>query len=339
MKFGPASDFCVWVVPPRGGRVRKVRFSFKHALLLASFFFVLGGTFVFIVGDYARVQFARAKNFIALQLVTSERDELASSNGALQVELDSLKEANDRVSVYEKNVRQRVDELASVLNSVSALGLNTFESEHSPEGTPADEPEGVGGAEVDCAELKDPRCKESIGLRSDIAALLGSVNDGAVSQSARESENLVAVLDFYISLLRSLPFLMPATGHVTSGWGMRLSPFSRTLKMHEGLDFSMSHGSQVISAGDGLVSEVKRNSTYGLMVDVDHGFGLVTRYAHLSKALVAEGEHVCGGEIIGLAGSTGRSTGPHLHYEIRTLGKAINPMEILKLGEQIVNLL
>ena len=137
-------------------------------------------------------------------------------------------------------------------------------------------------------------------------------------------------------MIEGIPFGLPANGYLSSGWGMRHSPFSGRLKMHQGLDFSVGAGDYVRGAADGIVKSVKRTSTYGLVIDVKHGKGnVVTRYAHLSKALVKEGEKVCRGEAIALIGSTGRSTGPHLHFEVRINNKPHNPMKFFALGKHL----
>jgi murein DD-endopeptidase MepM/ murein hydrolase activator NlpD len=108
--------------------------------------------------------------------------------------------------------------------------------------------------------------------------------------------------------------------------------------MHEGVDLALPQGSQITSTGDGKVVAVERNATYGLVVDIAHSDRVITRYAHLSKAFVTEGEKVCRGEVIGLVGTSGRSTGPHLHYEILVDGKARNPVPFVQLALDIKNL-
>jgi murein DD-endopeptidase MepM/ murein hydrolase activator NlpD len=158
-----------------------------------------------------------------------------------------------------------------------------------------------------------------------------------IDRSAMGPE-MVEALDHYIELLKSLPVSSPAFGRVSSGFGFRRSPFSGGISAHEGVDFSLPKGSHVFATGDGIVREVRWNPTYGLVVDIEHSPRIVTRYAHLSKAFVTEGERVCRGETIALSGSTGRATGPHLHYEVIVDGKARNPDKLLSAGTKLAAL-
>jgi murein DD-endopeptidase MepM/ murein hydrolase activator NlpD len=120
----------------------------------------------------------------------------------------------------------------------------------------------------------------------------------------------------------------------TSPFGHRLDPFTRSLAMHTGLDFRAETGSPVLTAGAGRVVTAEYNGGYGNMVEIDHGHGLTTRYAHLSQILVSEGQQVAAGALVGRVGSTGRSTGPHLHYETRMDGEAVDPQRFLKAGQR-----
>ncbi|MDR0754847.1 MAG: M23 family metallopeptidase [Prevotellaceae bacterium] len=108
-------------------------------------------------------------------------------------------------------------------------------------------------------------------------------------------------------------------------FGRRMHPVYHKIHLHEGLDFSADTGNPVHTTGDGIVSKVRYSSSYGNVIDIDHGFGYLTRYAHLSKIFVKEGIQVKRGETIGLSGNTGTSTGPHLHYEVRYYGTAMHP--------------
>lgn len=129
--------------------------------------------------------------------------------------------------------------------------------------------------------------------------------------------------------LRHLPAIQPVADHdlkyMASGYGWRIDPVYHIRKYHEGMDFSADKGTDVFATGDGRVVRAGYYKGYGLCVDVDHGYGYMTRYAHLSKKLVGNGRLVKRGEKIGEVGSTGKSTGPHLHYEVRLKGIAQNP--------------
>ena len=141
--------------------------------------------------------------------------------------------------------------------------------------------------------------------------------------------------------LGSLPVRRPVPGDadLTSGFGARIDPFLKTWAMHTGLDFRADTGDPVRSTASGTVIEASYNGGYGNMVEVDHGNGLSTRYAHLSRIDVANGAKVMAGQVIGRAGSTGRSTGPHVHYEVRVDGDAVDPAKFLRAGSRIARLM
>lgn len=201
---------------------------------------------------------------------------------------------------------------------------------------------GLGGREIVCLKGARPcSLNEMPNTSFDFLEVLADAQPFSYSKGritayrpGREEEyyELVEQFDHYLRILRSLPLGTPVNGFVASDYGYRRSPFSRGIRMHEGLDFSIPHGSRVEATADGVVDYVGWNSTYGLVVDVLHNNRLKTRYAHLSQAFVKSGEKLCRGEAIGLVGNTGRSTGPHLHYEIRVEDRAIDPMHMAKLS-------
>ncbi len=124
----------------------------------------------------------------------------------------------------------------------------------------------------------------------------------------------------------SVPSGMPLQGAMlTSDYGMRTHPVLGGRRNHKGVDLAQPTGTPVYATADGIVSMAERYSSYGNYVQIEHGGELQTRYAHLSGYAVAEGEQVRKGQLIGYVGSTGRSTGPHLHYEVRVAGEAVDP--------------
>ena len=127
------------------------------------------------------------------------------------------------------------------------------------------------------------------------------------------------------SLLSSTPSIWPTRGWVTSGFGFRKSPFTGLREKHEGWDIAARNGAPVRSTADGVVVVEGREYGYGNLVEIDHGYGLVTRYGHNSKHFVKVGDRVKRGQVVTLVGNTGRSTGPHLHYEVLLNGVPVNP--------------
>lgn len=139
---------------------------------------------------------------------------------------------------------------------------------------------------------------------------------------------------------RDLPFGNPAPGHgITSRFGNRIDPFLGRLATHAGIDFEADNGDEIKATGAGKVIAAGLVSGYGNMVEIDHGQGITTRYGHMSRILVEVGNVVAAGERIGRAGSTGRATGPHVHYEVRRDGNAIDPIRFLNAGMKLTTYL
>ena len=137
-----------------------------------------------------------------------------------------------------------------------------------------------------------------------------------------------------------VPLGAPIEGaRLSSNFGIRADPFIRRRALHAGVDYAASTGTEVHASAAGTVLRAGRRGGYGLMVEIDHGQGHVTRYGHLSAIDVEDGQAIEAGEILGRVGSTGRSTGPHLHYEVRRAGKAVDPMDYLGAGEKLDALL
>jgi murein DD-endopeptidase MepM/ murein hydrolase activator NlpD len=187
----------------------------------------------------------------------------------------------------------------------------------------ADRSGALGGPLI---ESKDPRA---------LAAVLDVDDDFAVriqraARSLSEAQALASAAD-------ELPLARPiAAGEQTSGYGVRFDPFTRRPAYHSGLDFSGGYATPIYATGPGVVSFTGVRSGYGNVVEIDHGRGLKTRYAHLSSFSVRPGTHVGVGQRIAAMGSTGRSTGTHLHYEIWVNGRAQNPGRFLKAGQYVL---
>jgi murein DD-endopeptidase MepM/ murein hydrolase activator NlpD len=160
---------------------------------------------------------------------------------------------------------------------------------------------------------------------------------GAASPFERQVFRVQSVLrdqERLTQLIGQIPLGRPHSGELelSSGFGARLDPFLRTWAMHSGIDFRGATGEPAYASAGGRVTHAASMGGYGLMVEIDHGNGLTTRYAHLSRIEVKEGDTIRAGHRIGRVGSTGRSTGPHLHYETRINGEAVDPMRFVRAG-------
>lgn len=140
-------------------------------------------------------------------------------------------------------------------------------------------------------------------------------------------------IDSIQNKISRIPIGSPAIGRITSTFGRRNSPFSHSGRdLHAGIDIAVDHGTPVYASADGIVTTAKRKGGYGKLITIEHPSGYETLYAHLSNIFVSEGDEVCRGQQIGLIGSTGRSTGPHLHYEVRENGTPIDPSPFIELA-------
>jgi murein DD-endopeptidase MepM/ murein hydrolase activator NlpD len=174
---------------------------------------------------------------------------------------------------------------------------------------------------------------------------LGEFNEKllALSRQVENRNDMLSVLEaqLFEQALRKkmMPTMLPVSApYNASGFGRRIDPFTGQMAMHEGIDFLAELGSDVNAAAAGVVQFAGLHPQYGYMIDIDHGNDLVTRYAHLSKLFVKEGDVVQRGRRIALSGNTGRSTGPHLHFEVRFRGVAQDPNRFLKTTRPVPHL-
>jgi murein DD-endopeptidase MepM/ murein hydrolase activator NlpD len=162
-------------------------------------------------------------------------------------------------------------------------------------------------------------------------------DDAAFGQALTRVERDLAAAERLKALMPFVPLRMPLSGDasVTSPFGYRADPFLGRPALHPGVDLIEPYGGEIHATGAGRVTHAGPMGGYGIMVEIDHGNGLVTRYAHMSEALVAEGQDVVQGAVLGRIGSTGRSTGPHLHYEVRVDGEPVDPERYLRAGAEL----
>lgn len=187
------------------------------------------------------------------------------------------------------------------------------------------EPSDVGNSESARASL--PLHRQELAMRK-MQDFIDQLTDSARLEEVRQ-QDLLRVLRSNKNLLASVPSIWPANGFITSSYGMRVSPFGRGGQLHKGLDISSRAGTPIIAPADGEVKMAALDGAYGNSVEIDHGGGIVTKYAHMQRFVVQPGQWVKRGEVIGYVGSTGRSTGPHLHYEVRLNGAPVNPMRYI----------
>jgi murein DD-endopeptidase MepM/ murein hydrolase activator NlpD len=169
----------------------------------------------------------------------------------------------------------------------------------------------------------------------ELALTAGARLQMHIRDLALESQIMIAQLVPFAPIVPDLTPLVasPVPGVESSGFGWRRDPVNRRAKFHKGTDFRADRGTPVYAAGPGLVAFTGRQRGYGKVIYIDHGGGLVTRYAHLNRIEIAEGAPILAGARIGQVGSTGRTTGPHLHFEVRLEGRAVDPTLAMRVAE------
>lgn len=242
----------------------------------------------------------------------------------------TLDEQRQQVADAKRDLQERLDALASRVGQMNAhvirldaLGRRLTEMAKLDKGEfNFDSPPAVGGPEGLVVGA-------TVGS-TDITGMLDTL-----SSQLKDRERQLSVLESLISTRNLSTQIVPGGRPVVQGWissyfGGRTDPFTGRNAFHRGLDFAGRAGSQVVAVASGVVTYSKDRFGYGRTVEINHGNGYVTRYAHNQKALVKVGDTVQKGQAIALMGSTGRSTGPHLHFEVLRNGRAVDPLHFVK---------
>lgn len=256
--------------------------------------------------------------FAARGVNGAARSEIAQLKAKLDQQHQALQVVREDAQREINAIAARVGELQAQSNRLNALGERLTRDGKLNDGefnfnrTP-----GMGGDEA----VSDVPAGD---LLHDLDALQAQFD-----QSGRQLSVLESMLYNQQLQLSSTPSRMPAAGYITSGFGGRADPFSGGKAHHLGIDIDANVGDPVRAAADGVVSFAGIKNGYGNVVEVDHGNGVSTLYAHNSRLLVRVGDLVRSGQEVSKAGSTGRSTGPHVHFEVHVNGQPVNPTQFL----------
>jgi murein DD-endopeptidase MepM/ murein hydrolase activator NlpD len=288
------------VIPHASPRLHKLKLPVRAMYILASigilsFFVAVGLGF-----SYAKMAFKAA-----------DYDKLQSENTDLKIQKTNLE-------VVTRKLGDKISTLESVSQKIQAI----IESDSASRGKlngPA-----IGGSRVDYSTaelLRSANLKEDLDLlksrTSEMESQLSLLEQVAVKRATR---------------LRYTPSIWPVKGAITSHYGNRADPFNGDAELHLGLDISALYNAQIHAPADGVVIYAERKAAYGNLLIIDHGNGLTTRYGHLSRAIAKPGQKVKRGDVVGLVGTTGRTTAPHLHYEVRQNDRPLNPRSYLPHG-------
>jgi len=296
--------YTVMILPDETTKVRRYRVPgfFVKGLLAASVIFVV--LFAVIFTDYFLVR-NQVGELAGMRLQTRQQKQqlitYAKTINDLQSEMNRLRHFDTKLRV--------MADLDGVVYPEQFMGIG------------GENPEPFNPMETDIS-FQDKA------LLDNMTKGLSRLMTEATIQE-RSFQELVEYLEDQKSLLASTPSIWPVRGWKTSTFGYRTSPFTGRREMHKGVDVATRTGTSIIAPADGLVIFSGREGGYGNLVLIDHGYGIVTKFGHASVLEVKRGQKVKRGDVVARVGNTGRSTGPHLHYEILVNGVAVNPMRYI----------
>jgi murein DD-endopeptidase MepM/ murein hydrolase activator NlpD len=268
--------------------------------------------------------------YVVYDYLNLKRDARQISGRATEVAFQ-LETSHAEIEHQRKQIQTFAKEITTLKEKL--LTLNDFESQIRIIANldKSDEEEnlfGVGGSIPEDLEANVPLKQKHNSLMREMHDQIEQIEMAAVNQRSG-FESLLKSLEDQQNLLASTPTIRPisprADSWITSRFGYRISPFTKKKEMHKGYDIAANKGTPILATADGVVTFVGNRGLYGKMVTVDHGHGIITRYGHCSKVLKKRGEKVNRWDTIALVGNTGRSTGPHVHYEVMLNGVPVNP--------------
>lgn len=349
------------------GHVRYLRITTRAQMTVAA---IVGGLLLAWVATMAAVAIGSAlERYDAMSLLNREAQVTSAENriAAYRKNVDAVADDLDRRQQFiEQMVKTYVGDLPSDSKPGETVSDSSDEASKTVDKVSAVVPEAAPLAEVETRQLAfAEKLTRFADRQSDVAAaamrklglnperMLASLDDrgamggplikfmpdaqGSFDPRFRRLGLSLARMEALQRGLRGIPQVIPAAGkHITSGFGYRTDPLAGGAAFHAGLDFKGPTGAPIYSAANGKVAFVGRRPGYGNCVDIDHGNGLRTRYAHMSAFRTRVGEPVTAGQIIGAVGSTGRSTGPHLHFEVRLHGQPVNPRPFLEVVPNVL---
>ncbi|MCD6162070.1 MAG: M23 family metallopeptidase [candidate division Zixibacteria bacterium] len=291
------AEFSVIIVPDDTGKVIEKRISkWKVKVLLVALcvFFICSA-------------------FFAYGYIKSDID---------QYRLVSLEDENQYLESELANVRESVELMKGQIANVIRKDDNIRLSFDLPIIDPSIREVGIGGPDFSSVEFNSPAAKNLSLLEKDINKISRQIDFENVS-----FDDVYEKIKGKKDVLDHTPSIMPTNGYITSGMGVRKDPFTGLLTMHKGIDIGARKGTHVYAPADGVILKCGWDKGMGNFIIIDHGYNLKTYYGHLEIIKVRNGQHVNRMDLIGNIGSTGRSTGPHLHYEVRKYGRPINPKD------------
>ncbi|HTU99142.1 MAG TPA: M23 family metallopeptidase [Luteitalea sp.] len=293
-----STRYSIVIANRRTGVVRRLTVSLRS---------VLGAVLLLVVVPLLLLAGSRFK-------ASSEQAHLAATVAALQQENEAMRASTGALT-------SQIGSLQGVVDSLSKLTPSSTEATAMARLPRALRQDALGGLSPEAARLAMAGPTAGPDAMGVVRQMLDALESRLETTRPR--------LERQAALARATPAIWPALGALTSNFGARRDPFTLADSLHPGLDVDVDQGAPVHVTADGVVAEAHYHPEYGNVVTVRHGFGIETRYAHLSRFIVRAGTSVTRGQVVGHAGSTGRSTGTHLHYEVWIDGRAVNPLQYL----------
>ncbi len=283
------------------GKFARIRiFSARTLKMLAGGAMVLAMLFTYLLYDYISVKNSRLDSLLIEREVTHLRSELDDRDRQIEIfhaKIDSLQLKMIKLNQLEQKIRNMAEGVSPENLEISGLG--------------------VGGTSPDDLDERFDGAKSSNDMIQDMVEEVRNLNQAAISKS-EDFKALWDSLNEIRKLQDATPSIRPFEGGwISSNFGYRKSPFTGKKEFHTGLDIATRKGTLISATAGGIVTFTGSKGYLGKAVIIDHGYGIKTRYGHMSRIYVATGQPVKRGDVIGEVGSTGRSTGPHLHYEVR----------------------
>ena len=292
------------IVPQDSKKVFKIKIPFYAMVTGLAIICVVGFMLMYVVFDYMYVM----SGFQSIE-------DMKVRNRKLGKQLYSYKMRIDEI----ENTMERLKTLTTKLKIISNLGDSEDRDKNLY--SEADVIEGIDDFSMSSDSEIDSEFRNMQGKLKDI--------EYKMAYQEEELNKFSEYLAEQSALLAATPSIIPVKGWITSYFGSRLDPFTRKIARHDGIDISTRLGTTVIAPADGVVTFAGNKPGYGLMLTLDHGYGITTAYGHNSRFFVAQGTRVRRGMPISSVGNTGRSTGPHLHYEVRINGIPVDPRKFI----------
>jgi murein DD-endopeptidase MepM/ murein hydrolase activator NlpD len=282
----------------KGNKTTNLRIKSVYIALILIACVAILVSFTYNLTSYAKKEVDRSR----LSQVENENRVVRNEINRIEKEMSNLQTFIDSLELYDKKLRSYAP-LRPIDDELRNMGVGGY--------MPLFEKEGL-----------------SLDVKSELTNVSETLDNlvGRARLQKSSFDELANFLQEKAYLRNHTPSIMPVQGWLIRGFGYQIDPFTGQVKMHEGLDIAAPTGTPIVAPADGTVRYAGNKKDYGLSVEIDHGYGFITQYSHCQRIRVNSGMRIKRGDVIAYVGNTGRSTGPHLHYEVRVSHATVNPM-------------